>query len=122
VVEPAAAAPGTPRDEARDIDALVIGAGPAGLFAVFELGLREVASEVVDALPFPGGQCVELYGDKPIYDIPGLPVCTGVDDRAAAAAGPPVRPRPAPGPPRLARRARSGRPLARAHAARAVVP
>jgi thioredoxin reductase (NADPH) len=61
----------------REIDALVIGAGPAGLFAVFELGLREIRSEVVDALPFAGGQCVELYGDKPIYDIPALPVCTG---------------------------------------------
>jgi thioredoxin reductase (NADPH) len=61
----------------REIDALVIGAGPAGLFAVFELGLREIRSEVVDALPFAGGQCVELYGDKPIYDIPALPFCTG---------------------------------------------
>jgi thioredoxin reductase (NADPH) len=58
-------------------DALVIGAGPVGLFQVFELGLREVAAQVVETLPFPGGQCVELYGDKPIYDIPALPVATG---------------------------------------------
>jgi thioredoxin reductase (NADPH) len=58
-------------------DALIIGAGPAGLFQVFELGLREIYAQVIDALPFAGGQCVELYGDKPIYDIPALPVCTG---------------------------------------------
>jgi thioredoxin reductase (NADPH) len=58
-------------------DALIIGAGPAGLFQVFELGLREISAQVVDALPFAGGQCVELYGDKPIYDIPALPSCTG---------------------------------------------
>src|ERR1700744_702340 len=57
-------------------DALIIGAGPAGLFQVFELGLREISAHVVDALPFAGGQCVELYGDKPIYDIPALPACT----------------------------------------------
>src|SRR3982750_2839648 len=58
-------------------DALIIGAGPAGLFQVFELGLREIAAQVVDALPFAGGQCVELYGDKPIYDIPAIVACTG---------------------------------------------
>ncbi|MFY9514556.1 MAG: NAD(P)/FAD-dependent oxidoreductase [Rubrivivax sp.] len=58
-------------------DAVVIGAGPAGLFQVFELGLLEMQAQVVDALPQPGGQCVELYADKPIYDIPGLPVCSG---------------------------------------------
>ena len=58
-------------------DCLNIGAGPAGLFQVFELGLREISAHVVDALPFAGGQCVELYGDKPIYDIPALPACTG---------------------------------------------
>ena len=58
-------------------DALIIGAGPAGLFQVFELGLREISARVVDALPCAGGQCVELYGDKPIYDIPALPACTG---------------------------------------------
>lgn len=58
-------------------DALVIGAGPIGLFQVFELGLLEMRSHVVDSLPFIGGQCVELYADKPIYDIPGLPIVTG---------------------------------------------
>ena len=62
---------------AIDTDALVIGAGPAGLFGVFELGLREIGAHVIDALPFAGGQCVELYADKPLYDIPALPVCTG---------------------------------------------
>jgi len=62
---------------ALETDALIIGAGPAGLFQVFELGLREISAHVVDALPFAGGQCVELYGDKPIYDIPALPRCTG---------------------------------------------
>lgn len=58
-------------------DALVIGAGPVGLFQVFELGLQEVHAHVVDALPFVGGQPAQLYPDKPIYDVPGLPVCTG---------------------------------------------
>lgn len=58
-------------------DALVIGAGPVGLFQVFQLGLLGVQAHVVDALPHPGGQCVELYGDKPIYDIPGIQRCTG---------------------------------------------
>jgi thioredoxin reductase (NADPH) len=58
-------------------DALVIGAGPVGLFQVFELGLLDIRAHVVDALPFVGGQPVELYPDKPIYDIPGLPVCSG---------------------------------------------
>ena len=60
-----------------ETDALVIGAGPIGLFQVFELGLLEVRAHVVDSLPFAGGQCVELYADKPIYDVPALPVCTG---------------------------------------------
>ena len=60
-----------------ECDALVIGAGPVGLFQVFQLGLLEISCHVVDALPFAGGQCVQLYGDKPIYDIPGTPVTTG---------------------------------------------
>ena len=60
-----------------ETDALVIGAGPVGLFQVFELGLLGISAQVVDALPHVGGQCVELYADKPIYDIPGLPVCSG---------------------------------------------
>lgn len=60
-----------------ETDAVVIGAGPAGLFQVFELGLLEIKAHVIDSLPAPGGQCIELYPDKPIYDIPGLPFCTG---------------------------------------------
>ena len=62
---------------AIETDAVVVGAGPIGLFQVFELGLQEVRAHVVDSLPSVGGQCVELYADKPIYDIPGLPFCTG---------------------------------------------
>ena len=58
-------------------DALVIGAGPVGLFAVFQLGLLGVHAHVIDSLPHAGGQPAELYPDKPIYDIPGLPVSTG---------------------------------------------
>ncbi len=58
-----------------DADAVIIGAGPAGLFQVFELGLLDIHAHVVDTLPQPGGQCSELYPDKPIYDIPALPVC-----------------------------------------------
>ena len=58
-------------------DALIIGAGPCGLFQVFELGLLGIDSVLIDSLPKIGGQCTELYPDKPIYDIPGIPVCTG---------------------------------------------
>jgi thioredoxin reductase (NADPH) len=58
-------------------DVAIIGAGPVGLFAVFELGLYDMRSTVIDVLDRPGGQCVELYPEKPIYDIPGLPVVTG---------------------------------------------
>jgi len=60
-----------------ETDALVIGAGPIGLFAVFELGLQGIAAHVVDVLDEPGGQCIALYPDKPIYDIPAVPCCTG---------------------------------------------
>ena len=60
-----------------DADAVIIGAGPVGLFQVFELGLLEIKAHVIDSLPVVGGQCVELYPDKPIYDIPAVPVCTG---------------------------------------------
>ena len=60
-----------------ETDALVIGAGPVGLFQVFQLGLLDIASHIIDALPYPGGQCIELYPEKPIYDIPGTPRCTG---------------------------------------------
>ncbi|UUX97476.1 NAD(P)/FAD-dependent oxidoreductase [Aquabacterium sp. J223] len=59
------------------VDALVIGAGPVGLWQAFQLGLQGLRCAVVDALPFVGGQCAELYPDKPIYDIPGLPRCSG---------------------------------------------
>ena len=58
-------------------DAVVIGAGPVGLFQVFELGLLDIRAHVVDALPHVGGQLIELYPDKSIYDVPGLPGCTG---------------------------------------------
>jgi len=63
--------------EPMQTDALIVGAGPVGLFQVFELGLLEIKAQVVDSLPRIGGQCVELYPDKPIYDIPAVPVCTG---------------------------------------------
>lgn len=56
-------------------DVAIIGAGPAGLFQVFELGLLDIRAHVIDALGQVGGQCAELYPDKPIYDIPALPVC-----------------------------------------------
>jgi thioredoxin reductase (NADPH) len=60
-----------------ETDAVIVGAGPVGLFQVFELGLLEIRAHVIDSLEYPGGQCVELYPDKPIYDIPAVPVCTG---------------------------------------------
>lgn len=53
-----------------EADAVIVGAGPVGLFQVFELGLLEIKAHVIDSLPAVGGQCVELYPDKPIYDIP----------------------------------------------------
>jgi len=56
-------------------EVVIIGAGPCGLFQVFELGLLGIPAHVLDSLPTPGGQCTELYPDKPIYDIPALPVC-----------------------------------------------
>ncbi|HEU4664270.1 MAG TPA: NAD(P)/FAD-dependent oxidoreductase [Dokdonella sp.] len=56
-------------------DALIVGAGPVGLFQVFELGLLGLRAHVIDAMPQAGGQCIELYPDKPIYDIPALPRC-----------------------------------------------
>jgi thioredoxin reductase (NADPH) len=60
-----------------ETDAVIIGAGPVGLFQVFELGLLEIKAHVIDSLAYPGGQPIELYPDKPIYDIPAVPVCTG---------------------------------------------
>ncbi len=56
-------------------EVLIIGAGPAGLFQIFELGLLGIGAHIVDSLATPGGQCTELYPDKPIYDIPALPLC-----------------------------------------------
>jgi len=63
--------------ESIKTDVVVVGAGPVGLFAVFELGLLDIRAHVIDILDKPGGQCAELYPEKPIYDIPGLPVVTG---------------------------------------------
>jgi thioredoxin reductase (NADPH) len=60
-----------------ETDAVIVGAGPVGLFQVFELGLLEIKAHIIDSLPEVGGQCIELYPDKPIYDIPAVPVCTG---------------------------------------------
>src|SRR6187402_2553410 len=58
-------------------DVVVVGAGPCGLFAAFELGLLDLKCHFIDILDRPGGQCAELYPEKPIYDIPGFPVVTG---------------------------------------------
>ena len=58
-------------------DTIIIGAGPVGLFQVFELGLLGLNTHVVDSMPHAGGQCIELYPDKPIYDIPAVPACSG---------------------------------------------
>ena len=60
-----------------EADAVIVGAGPVGLFAVFELGLVDIKCHLVDILDRPGGQCAELYPEKPIYDIPALPIVTG---------------------------------------------
>ena len=58
-------------------DVVIVGAGPCGLFQVFELGLLGLKSVLIDSIRQPGGQCTELYPDKPIYDIPAVPMCTG---------------------------------------------
>jgi thioredoxin reductase (NADPH) len=58
-------------------DVVIIGAGPVGLFAVFELGLLDIKAHLIDILDKVGGQCAELYPEKPIYDIPGIPYITG---------------------------------------------
>ena len=68
---------GTGKPAPVETDAVIVGAGPVGLFQVFELGLLEIRAHVIDSLACVGGQCVELYPDKPIYDIPAVPVCTG---------------------------------------------
>ena len=61
------------RNDAENCDVAIIGAGPVGLFAVFECGMLDMGVHVFDALPVPGGQCAALYPEKPIYDIPGYP-------------------------------------------------
>ncbi len=61
-------------ETAIETDVVIVGAGPAGLFAVFELGLLDIKAHLIDILPRAGGQCSELYPEKPIYDIPGLAV------------------------------------------------
>lgn len=60
-----------------ETDVVIIGAGPVGLFAIFELGLLDMKAHLIDILDKPGGQCAELYPEKPIYDIPGMPEVTG---------------------------------------------
>ncbi len=65
----------TASQDPKPTDVVIVGAGPAGLFQVFELGLLGIQADVIDSLAAPGGQCTELYPDKPIYDIPALPVC-----------------------------------------------
>ena len=68
-----------PAGESHQTDAVIIGAGPCGLFAVFELGLLGIKAHVIDIQDKPGGQCAELYPEKPILDIPGIPVITGAE-------------------------------------------
>ena len=74
---PGAAGQGSLPAGAIETDAVIVGAGPVGLFQVFELGLLEIKAHIIDSLAYPGGQCIELYPDKPIYDIPAVPMCTG---------------------------------------------
>lgn len=71
-------------------DVVIIGAGPVGLFAVFELGLLDMKAHLIDILDKPGGQCAELYPEKPIYDIPGMPEVSGQEltDQLMAQAAP----------------------------------
>ena len=61
----------------KKTDVVIIGAGPVGLFAVHQLGIKGLKAVVIDNLDKAGGQCIELYPDKPIYDIPAIPECTG---------------------------------------------
>jgi thioredoxin reductase (NADPH) len=63
--------------ESIKTDVVIVGAGPAGLFAVFELGLLDIKAHLIDILPKPGGQCAELYPEKPIYDVPGFAKVSG---------------------------------------------
>jgi len=78
-------------------DALIIGAGPCGLFQVFELGLLGIKADIIDSLPAAGGQCAWLYPDKPIYDIPAVPLCTGAELVASLMQEGLIRHRPAAG-------------------------
>ena len=64
-------------EESIMTDVVIVGAGPAALFTVFELGLLDIKCHLIDILPRAGGQCSELYPEKPIYDIPGHPMVTG---------------------------------------------
>lgn len=73
------AGPLASRQPCIETDALIVGAGPVGLFQVFQLGLLEIKAHVIEALPYAGGQCAELYADKPIYDIPAIDICTGAE-------------------------------------------
>jgi thioredoxin reductase (NADPH) len=75
-ISTSAAAADVPAD-AVETDVVIVGAGPCGLFAVFELGLLDLKAHVIDILDRAGGQCAELYPEKPIYDVPGLPIVTG---------------------------------------------
>lgn len=68
---------GIPAGGKHETDVVIIGAGPVGLFAVFELGLLDLKTHLIDILDRPGGQCAELYPEKPIYDIPGIPIING---------------------------------------------
>ena len=61
----------------KKTDTIIVGAGPVGLFAVHQLGIKGLKAVVIDNLDKVGGQCIELYPDKPIYDIPAVPECTG---------------------------------------------
>src|SRR5476651_754191 len=67
--------PGASTAPTISAEVVIIGAGPCGLFQVFELGLLGISAHIVDSLAHPGGQCAELYPEKPIYDIPAIPVC-----------------------------------------------
>ena len=61
----------------KKTDTIIVGAGPVGLFAVHQLGIKGLSAVLIDNLDKAGGQCIELYPDKPIYDIPAVPECTG---------------------------------------------
>ena len=103
-----------------ETDVVIVGAGPVGLFQVFELGLLEIKAHVIDSLPAVGGQCIELYPDKPIYDIPGgAGVHRAGTDRSAAQADRAVPPDVPSRTGSLGRAAARRRPLLRADLARA---